>query len=36
MLSGATDLEKLQEPADLAEPMRWIWRALAPAAGRDG
>ncbi len=30
VLSGATDLEKLQEPADLAEPMRWIWRALAP------
>ncbi|HYI37352.1 MAG TPA: PD-(D/E)XK nuclease family protein, partial [Thermoleophilaceae bacterium] len=30
VLSGATDLEKLQEPADLAEPMRWLWRALAP------
>ena len=30
VLSGATDLEKLQEPADLQEPMRWIWRALAP------
>ena len=30
VLSGATDLEKLQEPADLTEPMRWIWRALAP------
>ena len=30
MLSGATDLEKLQEPEDLTEPMRWLWRALAP------
>ncbi|HEX2416104.1 MAG TPA: PD-(D/E)XK nuclease family protein, partial [Thermoleophilaceae bacterium] len=26
--SGATDLEKLPEPAELAEPMRWIWRAF--------
>ena len=30
MLSGATDLEKLKEPEDLTEPMRWLWRALAP------
>ena len=31
VLSGATDLVKLQEPeADLTEPMRWLWRALAP------
>jgi ATP-dependent helicase/nuclease subunit A len=28
ILSGATDLEKLPEPAELAEPMRWIWRAF--------
>jgi ATP-dependent helicase/nuclease subunit A len=31
ILSGATDLEKLPEEAPLEEPMRWIWRALAPA-----
>jgi len=30
LLSGATDLVKLGEEADLQEPMRWIWRALAP------
>ena len=30
VLSGATDLEKLKEPEDLTEPMRWLWRALAP------
>ncbi len=33
LLSGATDLVKLQEPGDLTEPMRWLWRALAPELG---
>ncbi|MDQ3644960.1 MAG: UvrD-helicase domain-containing protein [Actinomycetota bacterium] len=30
VLSGATDLEKLPPEAPLEEPMRWIWRGLAP------
>jgi len=30
VLSGATDLERLKEPGPLDEPMRWLWRALAP------
>ncbi len=30
VLSGATDLEKREPPAELQEPMRWIWPALAP------
>ena len=30
ILSGATDFEKLSDPAPLEEPMRWIWPALAP------
>jgi ATP-dependent helicase/nuclease subunit A len=30
ILSGGTDLEKLAEEKPLEEPMRWIWRALAP------
>jgi ATP-dependent helicase/nuclease subunit A len=30
ILSGGTDLEKLSEEQPLEEPMRWIWRALAP------
>jgi ATP-dependent exoDNAse (exonuclease V) beta subunit len=30
VLSGATDLEKRPEPKPLEEPMRWLWRALAP------
>jgi len=33
ILSGGTDLEKLAEEKPLEEPMRWIWRALAPALG---
>ena len=39
MLSGATDLEKLPEPADLCEPMRWIWRGICadlPTGPRTG
>ena len=39
MLSGATDLEKRPEPAELSEPMRWIWRgfcAALPGEGEEG
>src|SRR5215207_1306289 len=28
VLSGATDLAKRPEPAELQEPMRWIWRGF--------
>ena len=34
VLSGATDLAKRPEPAELAEPMRWIWRGFCAAARR--
>ena len=30
ILSGGTDLAKLDEEKPLEEPMRWIWRALVP------
>jgi len=30
VLSGATDLEQLPPPEDLAEPMRWLRRTLVP------
>jgi len=30
VLSGATDLAKLSPEGALEEPMRWIWRGLAP------
>ncbi|NLT06191.1 MAG: UvrD-helicase domain-containing protein [Solirubrobacterales bacterium] len=30
ILSGGTDLDKLREEEPLEEPMRWVWRALAP------
>ncbi len=33
ILSGGTDLEKLDEERPLEEPMRWVWRALAPGIG---
>ena len=33
VLSGATDLEKLPEAADMEEPMRWMRAALAGRAG---
>jgi ATP-dependent helicase/nuclease subunit A len=39
VLSGATDLAKRPDPAELAEPMRWIWRgfcARLPAEGATG
>ena len=39
VLSGATDLAKRQDPADLQEPMRWIWRGFCaelPTEGTQG
>ena len=39
VLSGATDLAKRQDPGDLQEPMRWIWRGFCaelPAEGTQG
>jgi ATP-dependent exoDNAse (exonuclease V) beta subunit len=39
VLSGATDLAKRPEPAELAEPMRWIWRGFCaglPSEGASG
>jgi ATP-dependent exoDNAse (exonuclease V) beta subunit len=39
VLSGATDLSKRPEPAELCEPMRWIWRGFCaglPAEGATG
>ena len=36
VLSGATDLERLKEPGPLDEPMRWLWRALAPELPEPG
>jgi len=33
ILSGGTDLAKLDEQKPLEEPMRWVWRALAPGIG---
>ncbi len=33
ILSGGTDLAKIDEEKPLEEPMRWIWRALAPGIG---
>jgi ATP-dependent helicase/nuclease subunit A len=36
VLSGATDLGKRPEPAELAEPMRWIWRNLCAGLPSEG
>ena len=36
VLSGATDLAKRPEPAELAEPMRWIWRGFCAGLPREG
>ena len=39
VLSGATDLERRPEPAELSEPMRWVWRGFCaglPAEGASG
>ena len=36
VLSGATDLGKRPEPAELTEPMRWIWRGICAALPSEG
>jgi ATP-dependent helicase/nuclease subunit A len=36
VLSGATDLTKRPEPAELQEPMRWIWRGLCAGLPSEG
>jgi len=39
VLSGATDLGKRPDPAELSEPMRWVWRGFCaglPAEGATG
>jgi ATP-dependent helicase/nuclease subunit A len=39
VLSGATDLARRPDPAELSEPMRWIWRGFCaglPAEGATG
>jgi ATP-dependent exoDNAse (exonuclease V) beta subunit len=39
VLSGATDLERRPEPAELSEPMRWVWRGFCaglPGEGASG
>jgi ATP-dependent helicase/nuclease subunit A len=36
VLSGATDLAKRPEPADLQEPMRWIWRGFCAGLPSEG
>jgi ATP-dependent helicase/nuclease subunit A len=36
VLSGATDLAKRPEPAELSEPMRWVWRGLCAGLPSDG
>jgi ATP-dependent helicase/nuclease subunit A len=35
VLSGATDLTKRPDPADLQEPMRWIWRGFCAGLPSD-
>ena len=36
VLSGATDLAKRPEPAELQEPMRWIWRGFCEGLPTEG
>ena len=36
VLSGATDLGRLPEPSELAEPMRWIWRGFCAGLPSEG
>ena len=36
VLSGATDLAKRPDPAELTEPMRWIWRGFCAGLPDDG
>jgi ATP-dependent helicase/nuclease subunit A len=36
VLSGATDLAKRLDPAELAEPMRWVWRGFCAGLPSEG
>jgi ATP-dependent helicase/nuclease subunit A len=36
VLSGATDLAKRPDPAELTEPMRWIWRGFCAGLPSEG
>ena len=36
ILSGATDLARRNPPADLSEPMRWVWRGFCDGLPADG
>jgi ATP-dependent exoDNAse (exonuclease V) beta subunit len=36
VLSGATDLAKRPDPAELSEPMRWIWRGFCSGLPDEG
>ena len=36
VLSGATDLTKRQDPVELQEPMRWIWRGFCAGLPSEG
>ena len=36
VLSGATDLAKRPDPAELSEPMRWIWRGFCEGLPSEG
>jgi ATP-dependent exoDNAse (exonuclease V) beta subunit len=36
VLSGATDLAKRPDPAELTEPMRWVWRGFCPGLPAEG
>jgi ATP-dependent helicase/nuclease subunit A len=36
VLSGATDLAKRPDPAELTEPMRWIWRGFCAGLPKEG
>jgi ATP-dependent helicase/nuclease subunit A len=36
VLSGATDLARRPDPAELAEPMRWIWRGFCAGLPNEG
>jgi ATP-dependent helicase/nuclease subunit A len=36
VLSGATDLAKRPQPAELSEPMRWIWRGFCAGLPDEG
>jgi ATP-dependent helicase/nuclease subunit A len=36
VLSGATDLERREEPKPLGEPMAWAWRVFCPSLPAEG